>query len=83
MSAPETHTFTKAAPEIVQRIRSGDHGAYELFYRMEYLNLVHFTDSYLHDTEKARDISQETLLSLWRTGISLIRGKTSAVLFSL
>jgi len=65
MSAPETHTFTKAAPEIVRKIRSGDHGAYELFYRMEFLNLVHFSDSYLNDTERAYDIAQETLLALW------------------
>ena len=32
---------------------------------MEFLNLVHFTGSYLQDDEKARDISQETMLSLW------------------
>lgn len=32
---------------------------------MEFLNLVHFTNSYLQDEEKARDLSQETLLSLW------------------
>lgn len=33
---------------------------------MEFLNLVHFTNSYLKDEEKARDISQETLLALWK-----------------
>ena len=32
---------------------------------MEFLNLVHFADSYLHDKERARDIAQETLLALW------------------
>ena len=32
---------------------------------MEFLNLVHFADSYLHDGERARDIAQETLLALW------------------
>ena len=32
---------------------------------MEFLNLVHFANSYLHDQEKARDIAQETLLALW------------------
>lgn len=57
--------FTLAAPELVNRIRQGDHAAYELFYRMEYLNLVHFAGSYLKDEERARDIAQETLLSLW------------------
>ena len=54
-----------SAPDLVRRIREGDVGAYELLYRMEFLNLVHFADSYLQDTEKARDISQESLLALW------------------
>lgn len=62
---PDFHTFTKAAPDLVRRIRSGDREAYELFYRMEFHNLVHFTASYLHDSEKARDISQDTLIALW------------------
>ena len=49
----------------MNRIRGGEHGAYELFYRMEYLNLVHFADSYLHNKDKARDIAQETMLAVW------------------
>ena len=57
--------YSKAAPELVQRIRKGDHAAYELFYRMEFLNLSHFAGSYLRDEERARDIAQETLLALW------------------
>ena len=61
----DSHIFSNAAPELVERIRGGSHEAYELFYRMEFLNLVHFTGSYLQDDEKARDISQETMLSLW------------------
>ena len=61
----DTLRFTNAAPELVERIRKGNHAAFELFYRMEFLNLVHFADSYLHDKERARDIAQETLLTLW------------------
>lgn len=57
--------FSCAAPELVRQIRSGSHAAYELFYRMEFLNLVHFSESYLHDENRARDIAQETLLALW------------------
>lgn len=33
---------------------------------MEFLNLVHFCNSYLQDPEKARDIAQDTLLTLWK-----------------
>ena len=61
----DSHIFAQAAPELVQRIRKGDHAAYELFYRMEFLNLSHFAGSYLRDEERARDIAQETLLALW------------------
>ena len=71
MASADTHQFTKAAPELVQRIRSGSHAAYELFYRMEFLNLVHFIGSYLHDREKAHDIAQETMLALWENRSSL------------
>lgn len=38
---------------------------------MEYLNLVHFASSYLKDEERARDIAQETLLSLWEKRLML------------
>ena len=60
-----SHIFTQSAPELVNKIRSGNHDAFELFYRMEYLNLVHFADSYLHNKDKARDIAQETMLAVW------------------
>lgn len=65
MPCVNAHTFAKAAPDLVERIRKGEHRAFELFYRMEFLNLVHFSDSYLSDPEKARDIAQEALLALW------------------
>lgn len=64
-------TYSIAASELICRIRDGRHDAYELFYRMEYLNLVHFADSYLHNTDKARDIAQETMLSIWENRSSL------------
>ena len=71
----DSHIFAQAAPELVQRIRKGDHGAYELFYRMEFLNLVHFDGSYLQDEERARDIAQETLLAVWENRRKLDPGK--------
>jgi len=60
---------------ILQGIRKGDHGMYELFYRMEFLNLVHFVNAYLHDEERARDIAQEALLSLWENRSLLTPGR--------
>ena len=71
MEKADANIFAKAAPELVRQIRSGDASAYELFYRMEFLNLVHFADSYLHDREKARDIAQESLMSLWEHRLRL------------
>jgi RNA polymerase sigma-70 factor (ECF subfamily) len=61
----DSHIFAQAAPDLVKKLRQGDHAAFELFYRMEFLNLVHFAGSYLRDDERARDIAQETLLALW------------------
>ena len=61
MPKVESHSFTLAAPELVDRIRRGDHSAFEFFYRMEFLNLVHFAGSYLKDEERARDLAQEFL----------------------
>jgi RNA polymerase sigma-70 factor (ECF subfamily) len=65
MVSPDTQFFAKAAPELAKRIRRGDHSAFKLLYRMEYLNLVHFVHGYLHDPEKSRDIAQDTMLALW------------------
>ena len=65
MLTPDMQYFTKAAPELARRIRRGDHASYKLLYRMEYLNLLHFVHSYLHDPEKSKDIAQETMMALW------------------
>lgn len=75
MRAPRPESFQKAAPELVENIRSGSHGAFELFYRMEFLNLVHFADSYLHDRDKAQDLAQEALLAVWEHRQQLDPGK--------
>ena len=76
--------FEHAVPELVKSIRQGDADAFEVLYRMEYLNLVHFTDSYLKDTEKARDISQESLMALWENRRRLNpSGNIRAYLFTI
>ena len=60
---------------LTEQIRRGDHSAFELFYRMEFLNLVHFAGSYLKDEENAKDIAQEALAALWEHRRSLDEGK--------
>lgn len=54
-----------AAKRLAADIRDGSKSAFELFYRMEFNNLVHFCFSYLHDMEQAEDIAQEALCTLW------------------
>lgn len=46
-------------------ISRGDRQAFELFYRMEFNNLVHFIGSYTHDVSQAEDLAQETLCTLY------------------
>lgn len=37
----------------------------EVFFRMEYNNLVHFINSYITDSSAAEDIVQDTFITLW------------------
>jgi len=53
------------AIQLAADIRRGDVKAFELFYRMEFNNLVHFVDSYVHSVELAEDLAQETLCAVW------------------
>lgn len=50
---------------IAEDIRKGDVKAFEMFYRLEFNNLVHFITSYVSDRERARDLAQEVLCLLW------------------
>lgn len=50
---------------LAEDIRSGDKEAFELFYRMEYANILHFVRSYLGDVESSEDVTQNTFLQLW------------------
>ena len=72
------------AAYLAERIRGGDESAFELFYRMEFLNLVHFAGSYLRDGEKARDIAQDSLLTLWEHRQTLRgEGNIRALVFTI
>ena len=50
---------------LLEGIRNSDETAFEVFYRMERNNLVHFINSYVHDIPCAEDLAQDSLLSLW------------------
>lgn len=63
------------ARKLASQILSGDRGAFELFYRMEFNNLVHFVESYTHDLQRSEDIAQETLCTLWERRDSIDPGR--------
>lgn len=65
MKVPDTHTLSASAEFLSERLRRGDRKAFEIFYRMEYDNLLHFLRSYLRDSAVAEDLAQETFCSLW------------------
>lgn len=51
--------------KLTTDIRNGDTDAFELFYRMEFKNIVHFIYSYTHNIKNAEDLSQEVFSILW------------------
>ena len=56
----------KKQPNIfAQKISKGDVASYELFFKLEFDNIVYFVNGYLHDPDLAKDIAQESLLALW------------------
>lgn len=50
---------------IAQALINSDEQIFELFYKMEFNNVVHFVATYLDDTAMAKDIAQETFITLW------------------
>ncbi len=44
--------------DVAEDIRNGDRKAFEMFYRLEFNNLVHFIASYTSDRERAMDLAQ-------------------------
>lgn len=56
----------KKQPDILAKeICKGDLESYELFFKLEFDNIVYFVNGYLHDPDLAKDIAQESLLTLW------------------
>lgn len=70
--------------ELLVAIKEGDECAFELFYRMERNNLVHFIGSYAIDRQQAEDIAQESLLKIWETKEHLnVDGNIRALTFTI
>ncbi len=65
MQQPDSRIPLVSAASLAADICHGDRKAFELFYRMEYDNLVHFASHYLHDRRRAEDVVQETFCTLW------------------
>lgn len=43
----------------------GDVESFELFFNLEFNNIVYFVNGYIHNPDLAKDIAQESLLTLW------------------
>lgn len=70
--------------ELLEAIREGDECAFEIFFRMERNNLVHFISHYAIETEQAEDIAQDTLIKIWETREHLnVNGNLRALAFTI
>lgn len=50
---------------MVERIRSGDHGAFEKLFYLYYPQLCVFSNSYVKSLDIARDVVQDVLIKIW------------------
>lgn len=50
---------------MVERIRSGDHGAFEKLFHLYYPQLCVFSNSYVKSLDLARDVVQDVLIKIW------------------
>tara|TARA_R100001143_G_scaffold63605_1_gene73857 strand:- start:94460 stop:95005 length:546 start_codon:yes stop_codon:yes gene_type:complete len=50
---------------MVEKIRSGDHGAFEKLFHLYYPQLCVFSNSYVKSLDFARDVVQEVLIKIW------------------
>lgn len=50
---------------IISEIKSGNRDVFQLFYRAEFCNIVYFINKYIYDNDSAKDIAQESFISLW------------------
>lgn len=77
-------TSSNMAYNLVLGIKEGDWAAFEVFYRIERNNLVHFVNSYVRDTPVAEDIAQETFMRLWEWREKIdVEGNLRALTFTI
>ncbi len=53
------------ANQFAASIKAGDEKAFELFFKMEFNNVVHFINAYINMPSVAKDIAQETFIAFW------------------
>jgi RNA polymerase sigma-70 factor (ECF subfamily) len=58
--------------EILQRLRDGDHEAFEILFRTHYEQLVGLAERMLRGGGTAEEIVQDVMLELWRRRESLV-----------
>ena len=58
--------------DLQDRIRRGDHAAFDTLFRSTYAQLVGVTRSILRDADVAEEIVQDVLLELWRRRAELV-----------
>jgi len=51
--------------ELAERIRSGDHMAFEILFNKYYTRLCVFSNSYVKSLDIARDVVQEVFIKIW------------------
>jgi len=51
---------------LLQKVQSGDEGAYDAVFRNWYPILVRVAAALLHDADAAEEVAQEVMLELWR-----------------
>ena len=57
--------------ETLERLRSGEHAAFETLFRAHYAGLVGLADSVVRDRAAAEELAQDVMLELWRRRESL------------
>ena len=69
--------------DLLARLRSGDHGAFEAIFRAHYGPVCNFALGYVHAREEAEEIGQSVFLALWSRREDLdIRGQLRSYLLS-
>lgn len=78
------HHTEKSETKQLQRLKQGDHKAFEAIYRKYGSRVYHFFLSLLHDKFVAEDLTQNVFLKIWerRAGIDL-DGHFEAYLFTI